>query len=178
MEKMLVFIRLPLLLALLFSSLTACSSPNPLPDYRQEEIEAKLSWCDGNVELLMEVHIAAIHEGENHRDFSLEFLAPDHLTGILIKSEEGNLRIFCDEIAVDGELFSRWIRPVELLLPTGKICPIREIEADGFRLQYAQIQKENEHEIYELYLDPQTGHPHKIQCGNEILQILSFRSNT
>lgn len=173
MEKILMSLR-ALGSLILILSLSSCASAPHLPDYREGIIDAEIVWCDGTTELSMRVHIEAASDNQTSRDLTVELLTPPALEGIIITRKADEISVACGEMQANAEALSSYLYPTDLLLTTGVITPVTQTELDGVKVQYAQIQKENENESYELFLSPETGYPKEIRHGKESLQIRNF----
>ena len=79
------------------------------------------------------------------------------------------------DLSVESLPLDALLRPIELLLDRGEASLVGEREIDGSRYIFSEVKSTKEQEIYELYVEPNTGIPKELRTSKETLQIQSFQ---
>lgn len=168
-------LRFALLLLTVCCLLGSCTLRPPAPpDYRLWNFEAEIAWSVGELSLCAVVTIRGATDPEPAKITSLRFTAPPSMKDITLSEESGTPTVACHGMTANAELLAELWSTAELLTATGKITPVTVTEQDGEQALYAELQIEDSEEIYEFYLEPDSGFPKEIRKGEEQLKIRSF----
>lgn len=164
-----------LLLVMLLTACTACSSLRSVPDYRLRAFSAKLSWVSEGIAVcaVIEADAPSARESDG-RDFTMTVLEPPSMQGLTYSCREGKEKWTCDGIEWEGDAFRSVSAYGSLLFPVGPLEPICPAETEGEGMIYAEIKGKNQ-VTYALYLDEKTGAPDRIGDGERSVEIREFR---
>jgi len=157
--------------------LSACSAAPRVADYRRSGFRGEVAWENEGVQMVALAEVSAPVAG-SARTVTLTLTSPPALAGVVLMGSADSaapVRVVCGEMTVENaELGTLW-EIMELLLPQGSFRSVCRTE-EG--LIYGEIvptkEEENGDVRYGLYLEPNSGAPRRIVCGERKLELVSF----
>ncbi len=159
-----VLLCLPLIIAALLSG---CGGKSALPDYRNDAFSAVVEWKAGALSIKARV------ESDGQGTLRIELTEPKELSGMILLAEGERRRVSCGDAEMEATGLETLFETVGLLLPAGERRVVCETEWEGERVMYAEIEGEKR---VELYLDPESGVPIGVVCGERVLRVRAFES--
>ena len=141
--------------------------PHTPPDYRASPFRAEISGEIQGIQILAQGFYSAT-------DASVHFQEPASMEGLTLLYRDGHLSLSFEGMEADADSLAGLWELLSLPLITGELQPISLDRSMGPPLLYVQIQSEGKDRPAELWLDPESGVPHRIQKGELSLRILSF----
>ena len=162
---------LPLLLSLCL--LASCTLfPKLPPDYRTQNFEAEIAFALGELPITARVTAQIPTGSRSVRATTMQILTPPSLSGLLLSKENDTLRATCHGITTEAESMDPIWQMAELLTASGNMTSVSYSDQEGQILLYATLTTDTS--LYEWYLDPDSGIPHRIQNGSREIKILSL----
>ena len=146
-----------------------------LPDARSNAFSAEIIWSTATSQFRATAEVSEVSSEDTSRDVTLTFHEPKAMEGLILTRKNREISLSFLNLSVEGFPTEELLRPMDLLLYEGEITAKGECEIEGTRYITAKIENEKEKEIYELYLDPNTGIPKELRTNTETLRIESFK---
>lgn len=165
MERLRQYALLLCAVLILGTALGGCGERNSISDYRDFPFSAVVSWTVGEMSVKARIDVSS--DGT----VCAEMMEPCELAGIVLISQGKERKILCGDIELEAGGMDPFFDTVHLLLPVGTRRVVCTTEWEGVRVTYAEIEGEKK---VELYLEPESGAPIGIRCGETVLTVHSF----